>query len=143
MKLEKILDNLNSFEKGSFIKAILCVISNNPEKSKEIEKIFEEPIRDLKGFDSERIVRVFLALENEYMEYLKPEYFKITSQLDIFSEILTRDGNCIMQLDWFSRLYETELKLLKNKIEDFRKKFDDEKSDKKVGVETTEYTGNV
>ncbi|MDD3156328.1 MAG: hypothetical protein PHP14_02860 [Candidatus Pacebacteria bacterium] len=129
MKLEKILDNLNSFEKGSFIKAILCVISNNPEKSKEIEKIFEEPIRDLKGFDSERIVRVFLALENEYMEYLKPEYFKITSQLDIFSEILTRDGNCIMQLDWFSRLYETELKLLKNKIEDFRKKFDDEKSD--------------
>ncbi|MFA7124023.1 MAG: hypothetical protein WC212_08290, partial [Candidatus Delongbacteria bacterium] len=129
MKLEKILDNLNSFEKGSFIKAILCVISNNPEKSKEIEKIFEEPIRDLKGFDSERIVRVFLALENEYMEYLKPEYFKITSQLDIFSEILTRDGNCIMQLDWFSRLYETELKFLKDKIEDFRKKFDDEKSD--------------
>lgn len=34
MKLEKILDNLNSLEKNSFIKIVDNIISGNPKKIK-------------------------------------------------------------------------------------------------------------
>ena len=39
MKLEKILDNLGSLEKNSFIKIIDNIISKNPKQIKKIEKI--------------------------------------------------------------------------------------------------------
>jgi hypothetical protein len=39
MKLEKILDNLNSLEKNSFIKIIDNIIGNGAKNSKEIDKI--------------------------------------------------------------------------------------------------------
>ena len=39
MKLEKILDNLNSLEKNSFIKIIDNIIANGAQNSKEIENI--------------------------------------------------------------------------------------------------------
>jgi hypothetical protein len=40
MKLEKILDNVNSLEKNSFLKIIDSIKSCNPKNSKEIDKIF-------------------------------------------------------------------------------------------------------
>tara|TARA_B110000977_G_scaffold147234_1_gene186636 strand:+ start:87 stop:257 length:171 start_codon:yes stop_codon:yes gene_type:complete len=42
MKLEKILSNLNSLEKNSFIKIIDNIIANSPKNSKAIDKILAE-----------------------------------------------------------------------------------------------------
>jgi predicted transcriptional regulator len=38
MKLEKILDTLNSFEKNAFLKIIDSIIANSPKNAIEIEK---------------------------------------------------------------------------------------------------------
>ena len=128
MKLEKILDNLNSFEKNSFLKIIDSIISEKPRKIKEIDKILNDASGDLKAMDSLNIAKVFDLLKEEFSEYIAQEFLNATSQTDIVSDIIIRDGNCIMKQDWLSRLYETEIKKLQKKIKWFETEMTSEKS---------------
>ena len=57
------------------------------------------------------------------------EFVNTTSQLDILTDILTRDGNCIMKQDWFARLYEKEIKDLEKNLKSFEKNIDQENSE--------------
>ena len=57
------------------------------------------------------------------------EFQEANSQLDILVDIIIRDGNCIMKQDWFSRLYETEIKNLKVKIKSLNTELENEKSE--------------
>ena len=67
MKLEKILDNLNSLEKNSFIKIIDNIIANKPKNSKEIEKIISETDKSgLKNLDNVVVSKIFELVENEF-----------------------------------------------------------------------------
>jgi len=47
MKLEKILDNLNSFEKNSFLKIIDNIYLSNPKNKIAIDKILSDHSKDL------------------------------------------------------------------------------------------------
>ena len=129
MKLEKILDKLGSLEKNSFIKIIDNIITKNPKNGKEIDKILSSSDKGLKTVDNQNISKVFALTSNEFQEHIKNEFQEITSQLDILIDIIIRDGNCIMKQDWFSRLYETEIKTLKSKIKGLNADFDNDKSD--------------
>ena len=64
MKLEKILDNLGSLEKSSFIK----IIDNNPKNFKEIDKILSASDKGLKSVDSQNIATIFNLIESEFSE---------------------------------------------------------------------------
>ncbi|MFT4526733.1 MAG: hypothetical protein ACI9CU_001362 [Polaribacter sp.] len=130
MRLEKILGNLNSLEKNSFIKIIDSIIANGPKNSKAIDKILAETDKSgLKNLDNVVISKVFNLVENEFSQLIRSEFVNTSSQLDILTDIVTRDGNCIMKQDWFSRLYETELKNLGKKIKGLQKDLIDPKSD--------------
>ncbi len=129
MKLERILDNLGSLEKNSFIKIIDNIISKNPKHLKEVEKILNASDKSLKSVDSHNISEIFELIEEEFAETIKSEFVDTSSQLDILIDIITRDGNNIMKQDWFSRLYEQELKKIKKKINEFNKTINNEKSD--------------
>jgi hypothetical protein len=129
MKLEKILDRLGSLEKNSFIKIIDSIIANNPANKKEIEKILSSTDKGLKAVDSQNIAKIFSLTQNEFLSHLKEEFQDTSSQLDILIDIIIRDGNCLMQQDWLSRLYEKELKSLKEKIKLFAKDIENEKSE--------------
>jgi len=129
MKLEKILDNLNSFEKNSFLKIVDGIIANSPKNRKEVDKILSDSSMDLKNIDNINIAKVFNLIETEFTEDLKTKFACIMSQLDILTDIITRDGNCIMKQDWFARLYENELKSFDSKLKAFEKDLLDEKSD--------------
>jgi hypothetical protein len=129
MKLEKILNNINSLEKNSFIKIVDTLIANRPKKSKEIEALLSDASRDLKSMDSINIVKVFNFLEKEFEEYIKGEFLKTTSQLDILIDIISKDGCCIVKHDWFSRLYDKELNNLKNKLKSFQNEIENDKSE--------------
>ncbi len=129
MKLEKILDNLNSFEKNSFLKIIDNILSEKPANSKEIDKILNDASGDLKAMDSLNISRVFNLLKSEFSEYLSQEFLSSTSQIGVLTDIIIRDGNCIMKQDWLSRLYESELKQLTKKIKVFENEINAEKND--------------
>lgn len=129
MKLEKILDNLNSFEKNSFLKIIDNIISEKPANTKKIEKILNDASGDLKAMDSLNISKVFSLIKTEFSEYLEHEFLNsTTSQIGILTDIIIRDGNCIMKQDWLSRLYESELKQLTKKIKSFEREISNEKS---------------
>jgi len=130
MKLEKILSNLNSLEKNSFIKIIDSIIANNPKNSKAIDKILAETDNtELKSLDNVVISKIFSLVESEFSQLIKSEFVNTSSQLDILTDIITRDGNCIMKQDWFSRLYETELKKITKKIKELQKNIENPKSD--------------
>lgn len=130
MKLEKILDNLNSLEKNSFIKIIDNVINNGAEKSKEIEKIISESDKSgLKNLDNVVISKIFSLIENEFAQLIKTEFVNTSSQLDILIDIIIRDGNCILKQDWFSRLYEAEIKNINKKTKELQKSIESPKSD--------------
>lgn len=129
MKLEKILDQLNSFEKNSFLKIITDIISRNPKNESKIDKILSDSNKDLKNVDNINISRVFSFIEAEYSDYVQAELNNIATQFDILVDIIIRDGNCIMKQDWFSRLYENELRSLKKKIKVIETSIRNEKSD--------------
>lgn len=129
IKLEKILDRLNSIDKNYFIKVIDHIISNEPKHIKEINKILSSADKGLKSVDNQNISNVFSLIEDEFFDYLKFEFQNTSSQLDVLIDILIRDGNCIMKQDWFSRLYEVEIKTLKAKIKKTNEEFQNEKSE--------------
>jgi hypothetical protein len=130
MKLEKILGNLNSLEKNSFIKIIDNIIANSPTNSKAIDKILAETDNTgLKSLDNVVISKIFSLIETEFSELIKSEFVNTSSQLDILTDIIQRDGNCIMKQDWFARLYENELKTLNKKIKELKKDIDNPKSE--------------
>jgi hypothetical protein len=66
------------------------------------------------------VVEVFSLVQEEYYEPLASEFVDIDSQLDIVTDILTRDGHCIAKIDWFAKLYESELGQLKSKLTEFK-----------------------
>ena len=128
MKLEKILNNINSFEKNSFLKVMDTLIDSKPKNLKEIDVILSDN-KDLKSADSSNVVKIFNLLEDEFTEYIRCEFLKTSSQLDILIDIISRDGCCIMKQDWFSRLYEKELNGLKTKLKQFEGDINNEKSE--------------
>ena len=129
MKHEKILDKLGSIEKNSFIKIIDSIISQKPQNIKEIEKILSSTDKGLKSVDNLNISKIFDLTIDEFACYVKEEFQEASSQFDILIDIIIRDGNCIMKQDWFSRLYEDEIKNLNLKIKALTKEMDDEKSE--------------
>jgi len=129
MKLGKILDNLGSLEKNSFIKIIDNIISKNPKNFKEIDKILSVSDKGLKSVDSQNIATIFGLIEEEFTETIKSEFVNVSSQLDILIDIISRDGNSIMKQDWFSRLYEIEIKKLKKKVNELKNTINSEKSE--------------
>jgi len=129
MKLEKVLDNLNSFEKNSFLKNIDNLLADGPSNYKQIERILSDTSKDLKSVDSINISKVFGLLDNEFVEFVKGEFVNTTSQLDILIDLISREGNAIVKQDWFARLYEKELLMLKKKIKKFKLDLESDKSD--------------
>lgn len=129
MKLEKILDNVNSLEKNSFLKIVDNIKSCNPINGKEIEKILSDGSYDLKSVDSINIAKVFNLIKTEFIETVKSEFVNTTSQLDILVDILIKDGNCILKRDWLAKLYEQELIKISTKTKYLQTQLEVEKSD--------------
>ena len=132
MKLENVLSLLNSLEKNSFLKIIDTIISNKPKNSKEIDKILSDESKDLKNIDNINVTRIFRLIEDEYLEFIKSEFVNLDSQLDIVSDILTRDGRCIAKHEWFARLYENEITELEKKLKKFTKDLKLESTDLEI-----------
>lgn len=129
MKLEKILDSLGSLEKNSFIKIIDNIISNKPKNEKAIEGILSDSDKGLKNIDSQNIAKIFNLVEEEFVKIVLAEFVDTSSQLDILIDIVIRDGNCIMKQDWFSRLYDKEIKHLKKRIKELESEMGNGKAD--------------
>ena len=119
MKLERILERLNSLEKGQFIK-IINSLSSEEKNNPKLEAILSQADSNLKNADAIQLSQAFEALSDRFVEFVMEDYSKVSSQLDILLNIITRDGNSIMRLDWFAKLYDEEIKKQKKAIEAFK-----------------------
>lgn len=120
MKIERILDNLNSLEKNSFLKIIDNIKAGNPKNSKEIDKILSDNSNNLKGVDSINIAKIFDLVKDEFAQTVKTEFVNTTSQLDILIDILINDGNNILKQDWLAKLYERELTIIRKRTKELK-----------------------
>jgi len=128
MKLEKVLNQLNSLEKNSFLKVVDNILSQNPKNKKAINKILEGE-EQLKNTDSANLSKIFSLISMEFKNHIDMEFSNTSSQLDILIDILIRDGNCIMSREWLATLYANQVKTLKKKIKEFEKTLKSESSD--------------
>jgi hypothetical protein len=129
MKLEKVLANLNSFEKNAFLKIIDGILAKEPKNATAIDLVLSDSSRDLKNMDNINVAKVFALVEEEFMEYIRCEFAHSASQLDILVDIISRDGNSIIKQDWFARLYEKELQMFESKRKAFKDGMTAEKSE--------------
>lgn len=129
MKLEKILDKLNSLEKNAFLKIIDSIISSNPENKVEIEKILTENNKNLKEVDNIIIAKILNLVGKEFSEVIKHEFEDTISQLDILIDIIIRDGNNLIREDWFAKLYDKAIRSIKTKTCLLEEQLESEKSD--------------
>lgn len=128
MKLEQVLNYTNSFEKNAFLKIIDNVLSNKPKNYKNIEKILNQTDGQLKNADSKSITDVLALMDEEFALVIQKEFTNTVTQLDIITDILTKDGNSMMKREWLARLYEKEVKKIKSKLKEFKTLIDDEDS---------------
>jgi hypothetical protein len=130
MKLVKILDTLNSFEKNAFLKIVDGLIESGKVSKKEVDAVLTaNGGRDLKSADSINVSKVFELIEADFIKHVRTEFSNTTSQLDVLVDIISRDGNGIMKYDWFARLYENELKGIKKRVKELENSFSDPKSE--------------
>lgn len=129
MKLERILDSINSLEKNSFLKIVDNIIAGSPKKSKEIDKILSGNNNELKSCDNANISKVFNLITDEFTKTIKSEFVNTTSQLDILIDIISRDGNAILKREWLGYLYEKELSGIKKKTKHLKTNLLAEKSE--------------
>jgi len=129
MKLEKILDSINSLEKNSFLKIVDNIIASTPIKIKEIDKILSGNNNELKSCDNANISKVFNLITDEFTRSIKAEFVNTTSQLDILIDIISRDGNAILKREWLGYLYEKELSSIKKKTKYLKSNLLAEKSE--------------
>jgi hypothetical protein len=129
MKLEKILNQTKPTEKSSFLNIVDNITSSNPKNIKEIERILSADNKDLRNTDNTNISKVFDLISDEFTEVIKSEFVNTTSQLDIFIDIISRDGNAILKREWFAQLYEKELASIKKKTRYLKENLFSEKSD--------------
>jgi hypothetical protein len=117
MKLEQILDKLNSIEKTSFSKIIDSILTSRPKNIREVDKLLlNYSDKNLRSLDSSLFSKVFELIKDEYQKCLNEQIGDSVSQLDILLDILIKDGNCIMSREWLGELYKKEIKKLKSKI---------------------------
>jgi hypothetical protein len=129
MKIEKILDLVNSLDKNAFLKIIDNIISCNPKNSKEIDKILSDNNQDLKSADNSNIAKVFSLITEEFTNTILAEFVNTTSQLDILIDIISRDGNAIMKREWLGQLYEKKITSIKKKTLLLKKELESDKTE--------------
>jgi len=131
--LKILSDQCKSLGKFASSKIIDNIIAKNPRSAKEVERILSSSDKGLKSVDNQNIANIFNLISSEFTLQIISEFEEANSQLDILIDIIIRDGNCIMKQDWFSRLYENELKKLKGKIKNLNAALESDKSDLSEG----------
>ncbi len=122
MKLEQILEKLNTIEKTSFSKILDSILTTRPKNAREIDRLLlNYSDKNLRSLDSNLFSKVFELINDEYSQCLNEQIGASVSQLDILLDILIKDGNCIMSREWLGDLYKKKIKKLKDKIRNLDK----------------------
>ncbi|MBM3171432.1 MAG: hypothetical protein FJZ75_07470 [Bacteroidetes bacterium] len=130
MKLERVLEQLNSFEKNAFIKILDSLISSTGLSGKEIENVLSgKSSNGLKDADNREVSLVFNLVKEAFKNHIIKEFNNTESQIDILIDILIRDGNSIMKNVWFSKLYESEIKHIQKEVKTLKEQIEAEKSE--------------
>ncbi|MBU1653086.1 hypothetical protein KKA00_12755, partial [bacterium] len=116
MQLMKILEIVNQWERNSFLKILEQLAKENRKSHPNAEKIIALADGQIKNAEDREIGKLFTYLRNPYKEFLEKRLNNNPKQLDILVDIVMRDGNSFMSREWFSQLYERELKKLKSDI---------------------------
>ncbi|HOG43108.1 MAG TPA: hypothetical protein PLD55_03745 [bacterium] len=129
MKLSKVLDIVNQMEKSSFLKLIDNFSNDLKSSNNEIREILEKNGCPLKNIENENIVKLFNFSQDKFENLFEKTLNYNSFQFDIICDIISRDGNSIMHYSWFQKLYQNEVEKLKNNIDLFLPKLEEENNE--------------
>lgn len=115
MRVSEIFGYLNTFEKNHLLRIIEGIVSEKPKNMKVVDRILNEIDGQIKNADNLSVEQILNLIREEYKSHILNEFSRATSQLDIITDIIIRDGNSLMKREWLLKLYEKEIKELKNK----------------------------
>jgi hypothetical protein len=119
MKISEILNLVNTFEKNHFLRVIDQIIASKPVNVNKVDTILNQIDGSIKNADNLSVQTVFDLVSSEYINCVNKEFENASTQFDIFIDILIRDGNSLMSREWMLKLYEKEIKQIKQKIKSF------------------------
>ena len=97
------------WEKTPFVK-ILDSLAEKSDKRQEVESIIADSAgNDLKSVEGEAVAGIYTLLEKEFVEHLEEAFGETSNQFDLLADVLSRDGNAIMSMEWFAKLYDDQL----------------------------------
>ncbi|ABC29812.1 hypothetical protein HCH_03046 [Hahella chejuensis KCTC 2396] len=114
MKLAQVLGQLNQIEKSKFINSLDRVCQSAGDADKKLAKELNSIDGQLKSASSNEITRLFFAVRDHYIQYLRDTLALEGPQLTLLTNILSRDGNCVARTNWIEALYDQEHKRLSN-----------------------------
>ena len=79
MKLERILERLNSLEKGQFLK-IINSLSAAEKNNPQLEAILSRADSNLKNADALQVTQAFTALTDRYVDFVMEDYSLVSTK---------------------------------------------------------------
>ena len=117
MRLAKIIDGLNMWEKTPFVKILDSLAEKNNKRIAVESIITDSSGDDLKSVEGDAVAAIYALLEVEFVEYLEEAFGETSNQFDLLADVLSRDGNAIMSMEWFAKLYEDQLGEIDNEVD--------------------------
>ena len=117
MRLAKIIDGLNMWEKTPFVKILDSLAEKNNKRIAVESIITDSSGDDLKSVEGDAVAAIYALLEVEFVEYLEEAFGETSNQFDLLADVLSRDGNAIMSMEWFAKLYEDQLEEIDNEVD--------------------------
>jgi len=114
MKLAQVLGQLNQIEKSKFINALDKVCQSVGDSDSKLAKELNSIDGQLKSASGNEITRLFFAVKERFVQYLRETLALEGSQVTLLTNILSRDGNCVARISWIEKLYDIEYRGLTN-----------------------------
>ena len=96
MKLENVLSNLGQMEKAKFIGVLDTLIQRS-----NISPSYSQ----IKQASNKEIVNLFKEIKDIYKEYIIERLSYVNPTLNLLTNVLSRDGQCVAWVSWIESLY--------------------------------------
>jgi hypothetical protein len=104
MKLNQVLTQINLIERSKFINCLDQILKDNKDSITD----FSNMDCQLRQASESQIISLFSTVSTHYKEMIRERICFLGSQANLLLNILSRDGNCVVRIQWIESLYEKE-----------------------------------
>ena len=120
MKLANILSLVNQVEKSKFINAIDRICSEAIKHDSKLAKQVNKLDGQIKNASSNDITQLFQLVLPYFEKSVREQLALLGAQATLLTNILSRDGNCIVRANWIESLYAKEWAVINKRAKELK-----------------------